>query len=181
MQQRCLSGGAEPCKRRRLFAQLQRPDTRGSCMPAAELWSDLLLRGMCLHSCTNSRLTHPPPCSEFQAALGHRADHKSLFLQRIFTLMDSNRDGVMCVVWRGRLMHPDAHSGGRRQACTFPPGHPARSSKGLPPTSPPHTHSPCSSFEEFLVGMSLLAPNAVPEKKMRCAWHSAGAEACSLE
>lgn len=58
-------------------------------------------------------------CSEFQATLsGQRRESKSLFLQRIFALMDSNRDG-------------------------------------------------CISFEDFLVGIARLAPNAVPEAKMR--------------
>ena len=45
-----------------------------------------------------------PRRSEFQAVLSHRGDQKSLFLQRIFTLMDGNRDGVMCVLWMRLLV-----------------------------------------------------------------------------
>lgn len=65
----------------------------------------------------------PLACREFQAALIAQRTYKqqSLFLQRIFTLLDANGDGLI-------------------------------------------------SFDDFLMGIARLAPNAVPGDKMRCAW-----------
>lgn len=77
-------------------------------------------------------------CREFQNALGFTKDRSSKFVERVFYLMDGDKDGALWV-------YADYNSG----------------------LISSHLPFSCRIFEEFLEGVSIFAPTST-DKKYRC-------------